>query len=88
MLRLAIPKMPRAASTFANDLQVKIRPMISRVSGGYKNVPELVACYCAVINHLTKDYAPVLTLLQACDGESSDSYQADDQRIYVQSVRV
>lgn len=61
--------MPRTASTFANDLACKLLPMISRPSGGFSSLNEVVGCFCAVVTHLTKDYGRLIQILRACEGE-------------------
>jgi cohesin loading factor subunit SCC2 len=63
--------MPRAASTFASDLQNALMPMIRKPSGGFQTIKEVVGCYCAVVDHLTRDYKPLIQLLKACAGELS-----------------
>jgi cohesin loading factor subunit SCC2 len=60
--------MPRTASTFASELTAKLKPMIAKPSGGYPTVKETIGCYCAVINHLTKDYKGLMNILRACHG--------------------
>ena len=64
----SIPGMPRSASTFAADLQAALMPMIGKPSGGFQTMREVVGCFCAVTNHLTRDYTKLLKLLRACEG--------------------
>ncbi|CAD6587723.1 MAG: Sister chromatid cohesion protein 2 [Tremellales sp. Tagirdzhanova-0007] len=66
----SIPGMPRSASTFAADLQAALMPMIGKPSGGFQTMREVVGCFCAVTNHLTRDYTKLLKLLRACNVRS------------------
>ncbi|KAK4684433.1 cohesin loading factor subunit SCC2, partial [Tremellales sp. Uapishka_1] len=62
-----IPKMPKAASTFAQDLSNKLLPMINRPAGGMSALKELVGCYCVVTTLLTREYAGLIKLLKSCE---------------------
>ena len=79
-----IPAMPRVSSNFAVKLSDDLVPMISAPQGGYsvsnvathhrsaankQGLKETIACFCAVANHLTRDYMRVMKVLVACDGE-------------------
>jgi cohesin loading factor subunit SCC2 len=61
--------MPRTATTFAAELSAKLLPMISRPSGRPAAVKEVIGAYCAVVTHLTRDYARLLQILRACECE-------------------
>lgn len=65
----SIPYMPKASSTFAQDLSKTVRAMIGRPTGGLSALQQPVACYCAVVNNLTKEYLALLSLLRSCIGE-------------------
>ncbi|WVQ82810.1 hypothetical protein IAT38_004942 [Cryptococcus sp. DSM 104549] len=64
-----IPRMPRTASTFAQDLTKALMPMITKPSGGFQALKETIGCLCAVTNHLTKDWARLITVLRACEAK-------------------
>lgn len=66
IFRLSIPAMPRTASSFAIELTNKLKPMIQKPSGGFPIMKETIGCYCAVVNHLTKDYKGLMNILRAC----------------------
>lgn len=64
----SIPHMSKASATFAQDLTKAVRGMINRPTGGYASLRQPVACYCAIVNHLTNDYTGMLALLRSCSG--------------------
>ncbi|WVO15130.1 hypothetical protein L204_102774 [Cryptococcus depauperatus] len=61
-----IPRMPRTASMFAQDLTKALLPMITRPAGGFQSLREVIGCLCVVTNNLTKDWMRVLSVLKAC----------------------
>ncbi|WWC57550.1 uncharacterized protein I303_100082 [Kwoniella dejecticola CBS 10117] len=69
IFRKCTPSMPRTASTFAADLTKKLMPMISKPAGGFQALRETIGCFCAVTNHLTKDWAKLINVLRACEAK-------------------
>ncbi|WRT63186.1 uncharacterized protein IL334_000089 [Kwoniella shivajii] len=69
IFRKCIPHMPRTASTFASDLTKKLMPMISKPAGGFQVLRETIGCFCAVTNHLTRDWTRLITVLRACEAK-------------------
>ncbi|ORX35130.1 hypothetical protein BD324DRAFT_633983 [Kockovaella imperatae] len=63
-----IPRMPKAASTFAADLNRALLPMINR-PGKYDHLRETMECFCSVVNHLTLDYTNAIKILRQCEGK-------------------
>ena len=99
--------MPRAASTFATDLSKALMPMINKPTGGYlvsagscieaelgsRISGKRLAAFVALTNHLTLDYAPVLRVLKACEGQllrllssSADVFQAKSEQCGMSSI--
>lgn len=76
--------MPRVTSGFATELVSTLNSMIQKPTGGLtvgigastsitgadfiQSLPELVACLCAAVSHLTRDYSPLYKVLKACEG--------------------
>jgi hypothetical protein len=83
IFRLSIPSMPRTASTFATELTTKLTPMISRPSGGFGSLKEVIGAFCAVTTYLTKDYGKLIQILRACEGKLNTTFllvQADNSQ--------
>ncbi|KAK1921174.1 hypothetical protein DB88DRAFT_92041 [Papiliotrema laurentii] len=70
IFKTCIPSMPRVASSFATKLSEDLVPMISAPSGGFPSLKETVACFCAVANHLTRDYSAVMRILLSCESRT------------------
>ncbi|MCO5598583.1 hypothetical protein L7F22_052680 [Adiantum nelumboides] len=62
----SLPKLPKLALSFAQQLQDALRPLISQPSPHLPILSELMQCYGAVINHHTHDYAILVKTLQQC----------------------
>lgn len=62
----SLPKLPKLALSFAQQLQDALRPLISQPSPHLPILSELMQCYGAVINHHTHDYAILIKTLQQC----------------------
>ncbi|KAL7420405.1 Sister chromatid cohesion protein 2 [Cryptotrichosporon argae] len=69
IFRRCIPQMPRASSTFANDLAKQLMPMIGKPTGGLSALKETIGCFCAVVTYLTKDYAKLISVLRSCEAK-------------------
>ncbi|PWN32821.1 uncharacterized protein FA14DRAFT_162087 [Meira miltonrushii] len=62
----SLPKLPKIALSFAQQLQDALRPLISQPSPHLPILSELMQCYGAVISHHTHDYAILVKTLQQC----------------------
>lgn len=61
--------MPRTASTFASDLSKALLPMINKPSGHFKALEETIGCFCVVVERLTRDWASLMRIFRACEGQ-------------------
>lgn len=66
----SIPSMPKTSSTFAQALSKEVRSLIGKPIK-HTSLPQPVACYCAVVNNLTKEFLPLMSLMGTCVGEST-----------------
>ncbi|TRM61170.1 hypothetical protein BD626DRAFT_502962 [Schizophyllum amplum] len=67
ILRASISHMPKTAVKFGHDLQATLQPMIVKPNMRNLNtLQETIACICAVVKHLTHDYARLVNLLKSC----------------------
>ncbi|KAG8956027.1 Sister chromatid cohesion protein 2 [Tulasnella sp. 424] len=62
-----IPHLPKTAVQFAQELQSVLATRIQKPSNPLV-LPECIACFCAVVKHLTHDYQRVVGLLKSCNG--------------------
>lgn len=61
----SIPFMPKASSSFAQELSKIVRGFVGKPPNidALKNI---VACYCAVTKHLTQEWAALFMVLRSC----------------------
>ncbi|KAG8923468.1 Sister chromatid cohesion protein 2 [Tulasnella sp. 408] len=62
-----IPHLPKTAVQFAQELQGVLASRIQKPSNPLA-LPECIACFCAVVKHLTHDYQRLVGLLKSCNG--------------------
>ncbi|KAL1405359.1 Sister chromatid cohesion protein 2 [Vanrija albida] len=62
----SIPHLPKAATTFAQDLSKTVFGMITKPTSGLNSLRPLVSCYCSVVNNLTRDHESLGKLLFSC----------------------
>ncbi|KAI0317644.1 hypothetical protein OF83DRAFT_1120276 [Amylostereum chailletii] len=88
IFRVSIPHMPKTAAKFGQELQQALQPMIVKpsVAGGIAALQELVACLCAVVQHLTHEFVSLARLLASCNAriqhclKSTSPLQAQEGR--------
>ncbi|KAJ7366455.1 hypothetical protein DFH08DRAFT_1003444, partial [Mycena albidolilacea] len=66
IFRASIPHMPRTAIKFGQELQKKLQPMVAQPAS------KTVACFCAVVQCLTHEFARLVALLKSCDKRIED----------------
>ncbi|KAL5501640.1 SCC2 [Sanghuangporus vaninii] len=64
--RASIPHMSKTSVKFGNDLQSILQPMVLKPNIHGTSLQEVVACLCAVVQHLTHDSARIVALLKSC----------------------
>ncbi|KAG9034044.1 Sister chromatid cohesion protein 2 [Tulasnella sp. JGI-2019a] len=64
---VCIPHLPRTATQFATELQTTLSTHIQKPTNPAM-LPDCIACFCAVIKHLTHDYGRVVGLFKSCNG--------------------
>lgn len=80
-----IPHLPKTAVQFSQELQGVLASRIQKPSNPLA-LPECIACFCAVIKHLTHDYQRVVGLLKSCNGRVK-SLAAQPDSVNPQALR-
>ncbi|KAH9175682.1 hypothetical protein EDB89DRAFT_2135583 [Lactarius sanguifluus] len=77
IFRVSVPHMPKTSVKFGNELQLALQPMILKPStaGGVQALQEIVACLCAVVQHLTHDFVRLVGLLKSCNARLQSAAQ-------------
>ncbi|KAJ7903762.1 hypothetical protein B0H14DRAFT_2666173 [Mycena olivaceomarginata] len=73
IFRASIPHMPRTAIKFGQELQKKLQPMVAQPASSLQGLQETVACFCAVVQCLTHEFARLVALFKSCDKRIGDS---------------
>ncbi|THG98726.1 hypothetical protein EW145_g7376 [Phellinidium pouzarii] len=66
--RASIPHMPKTSAKFGNDLQQLLQPMVLKpnAQAGLGSLQTTVACLCVVVQHLTRDFGPIVEHIYDC----------------------
>ncbi|WAQ85397.1 hypothetical protein PtA15_6A25 [Puccinia triticina] len=69
IFRVCVTLIPRSSSTFGEQLQRALLVLVNKpnLSGGGAVLQELIACFCAVVIHQTRDYDQLLNVFKACE---------------------
>ncbi|PLW54207.1 hypothetical protein PCANC_04542 [Puccinia coronata f. sp. avenae] len=69
IFRACVSLIPKSTSTFGDQLQRALLVLVNKpnLNGGGTVLQELIACFCAVIIHQTRDYGQLLNVFKACE---------------------
>jgi len=69
IFRACVSLIPKSSSTFGEQLQRALLVLVNKpnLNGGGAVLQELIACFCAVVIHQTRDYDQLLNVFKACE---------------------
>ncbi|MBW0481416.1 hypothetical protein O181_021131 [Austropuccinia psidii MF-1] len=80
IFRACASEVPKSSDVFGKQLQTNLLVLVNKpnLNGGGAILQELIACFCAVVIHQTRDYSKLLSVFKACEQRlQSDIKQLD-----------